>query len=85
MQTKKIWQSKVFWISIIGFIITGLTGIDADFLHNIGISNTTAVTGAITGLIFVLNIILRWGNRAPIDSSVPSGTDIKTLPKYMNP
>jgi uncharacterized membrane protein len=84
MKTKKIWQSKVFWISIIGGIISLLSGITPDFLHNVGITNPTAVVSAIGTIIFVLNIVLRWGNPAAINNSVPSGTDIKTMGKYMN-
>jgi uncharacterized membrane protein len=84
MKTKKIWQSKVFWMSIVGGILSILGGIKPEFLTNLGITNTAGVISAIGTIIFVLNIVLRWGNPAAINNSVPSGTDIKTMGKYMN-
>lgn len=84
MKTKKIWESKVFWMNLIAGIIT-LTGlITPQLLTAFGITNPTHLITIMGSVVAILNIVLRWGNPAPINNKVASGTDIKTMGEYMN-
>lgn len=81
METKKIWESKTIWANVFLLVIS-ITGLlTPDTLALIGIHNTAKFIGIMTLVVAVINIILRNGNPAPIDNSVPSGTDYAITPK----
>ncbi len=74
MFTKKIWQSKTFWVNIVALLVTISGLFTPELLATFGVNNPEKFLSVMGTIIAVANIILRFGNPAPIDNSVPSGT-----------